>query len=153
MIRPPPRVTRTYTLVPYTTLFRSLAQAHEEAEDGHRHQEGRQPHFGAEADRPARAIDDIGRGRVGEHEDAEHADAEYDIHHRARAVAVGQLDAIVAETTRRHAVDGGERAGRGDLEAVTPHQVARKPKGQRDEGTEKQEITKRQTNKKSGGAG
>src|SRR3546814_10400796 len=59
---------------------RGLAQAHEEAEDGHRHQEGRQPHFGAEADRPARAIDDIGRGRVGEHEDAEHADAEYDIH-------------------------------------------------------------------------
>src|SRR3546814_4385764 len=144
MIRPPPRVTRTYTLVPYTTLFRSLAQAHEEAEDGHRHQEGRQPHFGAEADRPARAIDDIGRGRVGEHEDAEHADAEYDIHHRARAVAVGQLAAIVAENTRRNDVDGGERARRGDIEAVHPYQVARQPKGKRDEGAEYEEVVKRE---------
>src|SRR3546814_1764 len=100
--------------------------------------------LGAEADRPARAIDDIGRGRVGEHEDAEHADAEYDIHHRARAVAVGQLAAIVAENTRRNDVDGGERARRGDIEAVHPYQVARQPKGKRDEGAEYEEVVKRE---------
>src|SRR3546814_3251033 len=81
-------------------------------------------------------MDDIGRWRVGEHEDAEHADAEYDIHHRARAVAVGQLADIVAENTRRNDVDGGERARRGDIEAVHPYQVARQPKGKRDRSEE-----------------
>src|SRR3546814_14165670 len=97
-------------------------------------------------------MDDIGRWRVGEHEDAEHADAEYDIHHRARAVAVGQLAAIVAENTRRNDVDGGERARRGDIEAVHPYQVARQPKGKRDEGAEYDEVVKREAPDRKGAA-
>src|SRR3546814_10562299 len=64
--------------------------------------------------------------------------------HRARAVAGGQLAAIVAENTRRNDVDGGERARRGDIEAVHPYQVARQPKGKRDEGAEYEEVVKRE---------
>src|SRR3546814_11901430 len=105
---------------------------------------GRQPHFGAEADRPARAIDDISRGRVGEHEDAQHADAEYDIHHRARAVAVGQLAAIVAENTRRHDVDGGERARPRATAAGHPCQVASHPTGQADDGADTEAYLNRE---------
>src|SRR3546814_10590969 len=35
MIRRPPRSTRTYTLFPYTTLFRAVVKAHAAADDQH----------------------------------------------------------------------------------------------------------------------
>src|SRR3546814_15187039 len=46
MIRPPPRSTRTDTLFPYTTLFRSLAADHDMREPG------REPVAGIVAHRP-----------------------------------------------------------------------------------------------------
>src|SRR3546814_1034217 len=51
---------------------------------------------------------------------------------------------MVAENTRRNDVEGGERARRGDIEAVHPYQVARQPKGKRDEGAEYEEVVKRE---------
>src|SRR3546814_2866500 len=56
MIRRPPRSTRTDTLFPYTTLFRSLAERAAEAGQGRRHQRvARVPQQGGDHAGAARA--------------------------------------------------------------------------------------------------
>src|SRR3546814_9469148 len=52
MIRRPPRSTRTDTLFPYTTLFRSGAQAHQIAEQGDRQESGGDAYARGKRDRP-----------------------------------------------------------------------------------------------------
>src|SRR3546814_9771107 len=65
MIRAPPRSTRTDTLFPYTTLFRSAA--------GHQHQDARHAHQRAGPFRPAR-VGVAARGeQQGGKEDADRA--------------------------------------------------------------------------------
>src|SRR3546814_13197841 len=71
MIRRPPRSTRTDTLFPYTTLFRSPCQGASPRRAGCQHQghhpgdeARRDPAVGAEARRQAAAAGEIGRAHV-----------------------------------------------------------------------------------------
>ena len=120
-----------------------LAEAHEQPEHEDRHKEGDEAHLGVEGDRPAHALDDVGRRRIGEHEGRQHRDAEGDVEHRARAVAVGQLAAVDAEQARRDRIERREHARRLDVEAVDPHEVARQPQRERDERPENEEVIER----------
>src|SRR3546814_2510001 len=74
MIRPPPRSTRTDTLFPYTTLFRSLAADHDMREPGREPVAGivaHRPLFGGDAqcigDAPGGALVVGGKRRSEEH--------------------------------------------------------------------------------------
>src|SRR3546814_11441046 len=69
MIRRPPRSTRTDTLFPYTTLFRSVGhRPEEEIEAGHDHDAQHQRAVGIADEAVAKAVDHIEEGiEVGDH--------------------------------------------------------------------------------------
>src|SRR3546814_17037659 len=103
MIRRPPRSTRTDTLFPYTTLFRSLPAKGGPGRGGSPDQ-GRRP-AGGRSDR----LSEEAPGRAGH--DGRVVDHILDDPRRTRATTVGQL-----------LIDDGCQAA---LEAITPHFVSR----------------------------
>src|SRR3546814_10095566 len=68
MNRRPPRSTRTYTLFPYTTLFRSLLVGpHQPVDRQQRRKQGRDPYHPAARATQQRCIGTDGKGRSEEH--------------------------------------------------------------------------------------
>src|SRR3546814_8238288 len=113
MIRRPPRSTRTDTLFPYTTLFRSLEPGIERRE---RH---RVLHIGARAARRVGHRPDFARTRIGaahiaavDDESAAEPGADQEIEEARQRDAIAEMH--LAERRRRGVIVGVERPGRSE---------------------------------------
>ena len=124
---------------------RRLAEAHEEAEHEDRDQEWNEPHLGVEADGSPNTLNDVGGGRIGEHESADDGHREGDVHDRACPVAIRESAPVNSEQACRHRIESGEHAGRPYVEPIDPDQVARQPERERYEGSENEEVVQRET--------
>jgi len=125
-------------------VVRGLAEAHEEAEGEGQQRERNEADREGEPDRPANAVDHVGRRRIGEKEGCGDGAGEAPVHHAPRTVPVGQRTAEDAEQRAGDRVGGSEHASGDDAEAVDVDIVVREPQGEGDEAAEDEEVVERE---------
>ena len=124
---------------------RRLAERHEEAEDEDGDDEAGEPHGEMETLVALRGVDDIiGRG-IGQDESGHDRDQEHPVHHRPRAITVGEMAAIDAEQAGGNREHRRRHAGGFDIDVIGLHQVMRQPQRKRDETAKDIEVIKRKS--------